>query len=332
MEIDYSVIIRTIGKADKKYQKLLDSINQLEPKPKEVIIVLPEGYDLPIQRLNSQIKERFIFCEKGMVNQRMVGINNCNTEYMLVCDDDVSFDYDFVQKLVQPLKDNLADFSIGPLLSFLPPKGIKSFINAMTSSAVETIFNKDMYVKVLRSSGWSYNRKIDTSIKKYYYTQSAAWTCFFARTSSMHNIHFDEEKWLDMNGYASMDDSVMFYKAWLMGYKTIMVSDAVYEHLDAKTSTRGISEKVVYASAFNQFIFWYRFIYETENNFFMKMLNIISFLYYKSTTEIYRYLNVLLKSKDKKELSISKQGFRDALKYIKSDEFKQLEKISVDIL
>ena len=332
MHINYSVIIRTMGKANEKYQKLLDSINKLEPKPQEVIIVLPEGYDLPKQRLNSGINERFIFCEKGMVNQRMVGINNCTTEYMLVCDDDISFNYDFVQKLVQPLNQNICDFSIGPLLSFLPPKGIKSIINNITSGAVETIFNRNMYVKVLRSSGWSYNRNINTKESRYYYTQSAAWTCFFAKTSSMHNIHFDEEKWLDMNGYASRDDMTMFYKAWLMGYKTVMVSDAIYEHLDAKTSTQGIKEKVIYSSSFNQLIFWYRFIYQVDTKFIMKCIDIISFLYYKSLTNVYMYLSILAKSKDKRVMTIRKKGFRDALKYIKSDEFKQLEKINVDIL
>ena len=40
--IDYSVIIRTTGNAHMKYRKLLDSISRLVPKPKEVIVVLPE--------------------------------------------------------------------------------------------------------------------------------------------------------------------------------------------------------------------------------------------------------------------------------------------------
>lgn len=50
MDIDYSVVIRTIGKAGEKYQKLLDSIAGLVPRPKAVIVVLPEGYDLPVTR------------------------------------------------------------------------------------------------------------------------------------------------------------------------------------------------------------------------------------------------------------------------------------------
>ena len=49
MTIDYSVIIRTIGKAGEKYQNLLNSIAALVPQPKEVIVVLPEGYDEPAE-------------------------------------------------------------------------------------------------------------------------------------------------------------------------------------------------------------------------------------------------------------------------------------------
>ena len=71
MNLDYSVIIRTTGKAGAKYQALLDSIAGLDPQPKEVIVVLPEGYALPSERLGW---ETFCFCPKGMVIQRLHGI------------------------------------------------------------------------------------------------------------------------------------------------------------------------------------------------------------------------------------------------------------------
>ena len=77
-EIDYSVIIRTIGKANEKYQKLLDSIAGLEPQPKEVIVVLPEGYALPEQQLGW---ETFYFSKKGMVAQRTYGLSVCKTKF-----------------------------------------------------------------------------------------------------------------------------------------------------------------------------------------------------------------------------------------------------------
>ena len=79
--IDYSVVIRTTGKAGAKYQGLLDSIAALEPQPREVIVVLPEGYALPTERLGW---ETFSFCPKGMVIQRLHGIAQCKTKYVLV--------------------------------------------------------------------------------------------------------------------------------------------------------------------------------------------------------------------------------------------------------
>ena len=41
---DYSVTIRTLGTAEDKYQRTLDSIATQSIQPKEVIIVLANGY------------------------------------------------------------------------------------------------------------------------------------------------------------------------------------------------------------------------------------------------------------------------------------------------
>ena len=71
IDIDYSVIIRTTGKANEKYQELLNSIRELIPAPKEVIVVLPEGFDIPNERLGY---ETYYFSPKGMVVQRLTGI------------------------------------------------------------------------------------------------------------------------------------------------------------------------------------------------------------------------------------------------------------------
>ena len=78
MSINYSVIIRTTGKAGEKYRKLLNSIAALQPQPKEVIVVLPEGYALPETKLGW---ETFYHCPKGMVTQRLHGIKMCKTAY-----------------------------------------------------------------------------------------------------------------------------------------------------------------------------------------------------------------------------------------------------------
>ena len=45
---DYSVTIRTLGTAEDKYQRTLDSIATQSIQPKEVIIVLANGYELSL--------------------------------------------------------------------------------------------------------------------------------------------------------------------------------------------------------------------------------------------------------------------------------------------
>ena len=105
--IDYSVIIRTTGKAGEKYRCLLQSISKLEPQPKEVIVVLPEGYSLPEEQLGW---EKFYFCPKGMVTQRMYGVEKCKTKYALNTDDDIAFEADFVKKLHEQVCNGMYGF------------------------------------------------------------------------------------------------------------------------------------------------------------------------------------------------------------------------------
>lgn len=78
--IDYSVIIRTTGKANTKYQRLLETIDQLEPQPKEIIVVLPEGNPLPEEKLG---KETYYYSPKGMVIQRMEELLNVRLDMRL---------------------------------------------------------------------------------------------------------------------------------------------------------------------------------------------------------------------------------------------------------
>ena len=103
----YSVTIRTLGKAGDKYAATLESIRKQSLQPEEVVIVIPDGYDLPKDRLGF---ERFVRCKKGMVNQRVVGINEMSSDFTLALDDDVEFNADFVKSLFDIQINNSADF------------------------------------------------------------------------------------------------------------------------------------------------------------------------------------------------------------------------------
>ena len=323
--IQYSVIIRTTGKAHEKYQKLLDSIAGLDPQPQEVIVVLPEGYDLPDERLGW---ETFYFSPKGMVRQRLEGVAACKTDYALICDDDVSFPPDFVEKLHAPVEAGLGFFSTAPLYSFLPDRGREALICTIMASAAPTLFHRrTRYITVLKSSGYSYNRRLDRSSGRYYESQSVAWTCFYADVHALRKLELNKETWLDAHGYSAMDDQTMFYKAWLMGMKTIVVSDAEYEHLDAKTSTRNNKPAVLYSRSFNRLVFWHRFIYLRQNKTCGRIQARLSFSYYIAMYFLWEYLNVLRGRLTNDDLQNSKKGYSEGKKYLKTEEYSHLQEI-----
>ena len=323
-KIDYSVIIRTTGNAHDKYQVLLDSIDALNNKPVEVIVVLPEGNDLPQEQLGY---EKYYFSSKGMVIQRLKGIEYCKTKYALVCDDDVVFNNDFVEKLYEPIAHRQASFSAAPLYSFLPPKGLNAILCTVMGSAVPTLFHrKDRYVSILKTSGYSYNRHLDIQ-KKYYETQSVAWTCFFADVSAFKALELEKEIWLDAHGYSALDDQTMFYKAWLMGYKTVVVPSAYYEHLDAKTSTRNNKPAALYSTTFNRVVFWHRFIYSQQNNFVFRGIARIAFFYRMQWMCLWDYIAVIRKKLTIDDYKILRKGYLDGWEYIQSKEYKALSTI-----
>ena len=325
MDIDYSVIIRTTGKAGEKYARLLASIDGLEPKPREVIVVLPEGYDLPAEHLGW---ETFYFSPKGMVIQRMAGIAKCATRYALICDDDVQFDPDFVQKLYAPVEKGLCSFSAGPLYSFLPPKGPNALLCTVMASAVPTLFHrKDRYVSVLKSSGYSYNRHLDAKKRMYYETQAVAWTCFFADVEALRSLDFEEETWLDAHGYSALDDQTMFYKAWLQGKKTIVVADALYDHLDGKTSTRNNKPAVLYSKTYNRVVFWHRFIYSRQNGWPGRIAARIAFAYRMRWMLAWDAVDVLRHRMNREDYAVVKQGYTDGWQYIRSQAYADLPEI-----
>lgn len=323
--IDYSVIIRTTGKAHEKYQRLLNSIDKLEPKPKEIIVVLPEGNEKPIETLGT---ETYYFSPKGMVIQRMTGIEECKTRYALVCDDDVEFSSDFVRKLYDPVKRGKYGFSAGPLYSFLPPRGLNGILCTIMASAAPSLFHRNRYVSILRSGGYSYNRHLKRN--RVYDTQSVAWTCFFADLKVMKYIDFEDETWLDSHGYSSLDDQTMFYKAWLRNIKTAVVTDAYYKHLDAKTSIKNNKKSTLFSLSFNRTIFWHRFIYSQQSNYFMKIYSLICFKYRAFWMLIFDVMDLVRKRITKEDFMIKREGASKAAEYIKSKEYDDLPPVKKD--
>ena len=65
--MEYTVVIRTLGKAGEKYQRMLDSLKAQTFQPKDIIVYIAEGYNIPKETIGT---ERYVYVKKGMVAQR----------------------------------------------------------------------------------------------------------------------------------------------------------------------------------------------------------------------------------------------------------------------
>lgn len=256
--LSYSIYIRTLGKGGEKYARLLNSIDSQRIKPKEVVVVLPYGYKPPKEKLGY---ERFAFCEKGMVKQRLFAINDATTSYILLLDDDVEFEPLFVEKIYHTMLLANADCCIAKMKNDAESQSkIKKLIYHLIGSTVYKNTHDQFFYKINLGGGNVVNTGYETS--KPVYSQTGHGSHCFAKTVALKDIHFEDELWLEESGYALPDDLVMFYKLHLNGHSIAVCLDTYFCHLNAACTNDGNRYlKIAQAKAGNYLIFWYRFIY-----------------------------------------------------------------------
>lgn len=320
-KFSYSVVIRTLGTAGDKYQQLLNSLIKQTIKPEKILVYIAEGYSIPKETIGW---EEYVYVKKGMVAQRALDYKEVKSEYILFLDDDLIFSANTVEKMFYLLMENKADV-ISPDIF---PNSNRSFISElfMTVSGRMRSRNNDNYwgYKVMRNSGYSYNRN---PIKDVYFSQTNAGACFLCSKKSFLSINFMEELWMDEQKYALGDDQVMYYKMYLSGLKLLTWYNHNFVHLDGgDNSNKNKRNKVIYSDFRFKTIFWHRFIYKPD---FSAISRLWSFL-----CILYALLFTLFISLIKFDFSIFKLKYyaiKDAINFIKSDEYRNLPQIKKQI-
>lgn len=320
--MEYSVVIRTLGRAGEYYQKTLDSLKDQSIPPSDVIVYIAEGYDLPSETIGT---ERYIAVPKGMVAQRSLDYNEVRTEYCLFLDDDVYLPPDAVEKMFNELVQYNAQV-ISPCTFANHKVPLKSkFLKSLTGKEVCRIWGNKWAFKVLRTAGFSYN---NNPYRPVYESQSNAGPCFFCRKEDFLNIAFQEELWLDKAPYALPEDQVMYYKMYKKGLKVLTTFDTGIVHLDAG-STIGQnperSAKLIFSEYRNKLIFWHRFIYLPEKSWALKIWSIMAILYAYGVQFFKHSVSYFLGKKS--EAKSFWRGCLSGLDYIKSEEYKKLPRI-----
>lgn len=317
--MEYTAVIRTLGKAGEKYQTLLESLLAQTVAPRNIIVYIAEGYDLPKETVGI---ERYVYVKKGMVAQRALPYDEVETEYILFLDDDLYFPCDGVEKLYETLlKENAVVVSPNVFENNKIP--IYDKIKGAFLGLILPLFNEERYAyKVLRGGGFSYNNNPRAAV---YESTTNAGPCFFCKKKDFLEIKFDEELWLDETFYALPEDQVMFYKMHLMGYKQLTVFNSGIIHLDAGSTNQGNPLKKInnlYSESRNKLIFWHRFIFLCETNLFFKIWSILCVTY----VYLIRIFMMLLKFQ-RRELDAWLSGMNSAFKYLKSEDYKKIPRI-----
>lgn len=314
--MEYSAVIRTLGKSGKFYQQTLDSLICQTVKPSAIIVYIAEGYPLPAETVGI---EQYVYVKKGMVAQRALPYDEVLTEYILFLDDDVYLPSDSVEKLFNEIKEHDGDV--------IAPNLFNNHIKSHTAKLRLTILGREVCrvyshrwgFKVLPTAGFSY---INHPTRPVYESQTNAGPCFLCRKRDFLKINYEEELWLDDTPYAFPDDQVMFYKMYLNGLKILTSYDSGIIHLDAGSSTGSKDRtcKVIYSEYRNKLIFWYRFIYSNEKNYIIRFWKLICFSY-SYGLQILNAIYKLMRGK-KEESDAFFYGIKNGLEFIKTLKLK----------
>lgn len=253
-----------------------------------------------------------------MVAQRALSYDEVGTEFILFLDDDVYLPETAVEQLYR----YLIDYDANIISPDVFPNAERSFLGKcqmMLSGRMIPRKDDDKWgYKVMRNSGYSYNNHPKPGV---YLSQTNAGPCFFCRKTDFLKIHFEDERWMDNLKYAQGDDQVMFYKMYLSGLKQLTWFGSGIKHLDAG-STMMSEEKekmLIYSDLRFKTIFWHRFIYKPDKNFFSKVLSLISIGYALGFT---LFISALKCNFD--ILKLKYKAIKEACQFINSKEYKNL--------
>lgn len=311
---EYSVAIRTLGKAGRLYEDLIRCLKNQTYPPKAIFVYLAEGYQQP----EAVADEIYITCPKGMVRQRALQYEEINTEYILFCDDDVYLPPHAIQELFDAMMKNRGD-CIAPNVFQHHKASLKNKIMAGLYSETLPSFFAKYAIRIRMSSHFSYVVRPQRVMP----TQSFAGICFLVKKALFLAVHFEDECWMDQFSYALGDDQLLAYKMYLAGYSLLTYFDSGIEHKDAKTGHVEDDRERLHSKYFLRYVIWYRSIYQTRISRMGKCRAIISYYCAWLWHFIVAFL-LWMARKKKQELGAAVSGLRDARRFVKSEEYLRL--------
>lgn len=317
--VKYSVAIRTLGKSGIAYETLINCLKAQTVQPQKIVVYLAEGYIPPRQVADEQI----VYCKKGMAHQRAMRYDEIDTELILLCDDDVYFSEDSVEKLLVALEKQNADCISANVFPNQDMRFRMKVAKAMLYGELPS-FSKKYAFRIRKSSNYSYCN----APKDIMESQSCAGPCMLIKKSVNNKLQYEDELWLDQFPYTSGQDQIFAYKLFRYGYKLCIHYAAGVIHLDAQTGHIKDEIQADFNKRKIRYIEWYRSIYEPAKNPYQKTLATVSYYIYWGWLFGLSILSFIL-GRNRFKIKNSIKALLDARKYVKSTEYINISKWEV---
>lgn len=316
--LNYSVAIRTLGKSGVAYETLIHCLKSQTIAPQKIVVYLAEGYVAPAKVADEVI----VFCKKGMAHQRALPYDEIETEYILLCDDDVYFAEDSVEKMFAALFAENADCVSANVFPNQDMRFRQKVLKGIFYGELPS-FSKRFAFRIRKNSNYSYCNNPRDVME----SQSCAGPCMLIRKSVNNSLDYQDELWLDQFPYTSGQDQIFAYKLYRYGYKLCIHYSAGVIHLDCKTGH--VKDEVL--ADFNKrkikYLEWYRSIYEPAGKL-QKILVSISYYVYWTWLFGLSLINIL-PGRRRYKISNSIKALSEARKHVKSPEFAAIPKWDV---
>ena len=259
----YSIAIRTLGTSGDKFVRELESIKRQTIQPEKVVIYIAEGYKRPEYTIG---KEEYVWVKKGMMYQRVLPYDEIDTPLIMLLDDDVELVDDSAEKMLAALVDYHLDcIAAVTFRNYLIPLSMKFYI-----AATNLVFPHWTWsVKIHSNGSFSYNNHITRDV---YLSQSASGPASLWKKNVFHDLHLEDELWLEQFGFPFGEDVVMFNKLYKNGYRLGMHYNCGVKHLNAQSSSSGFQRnpKKFHTRSMASLMIWYRTCYNLNGLLFFK--------------------------------------------------------------
>lgn len=315
----YSIAIRTLGTSGDKFVRELESIKRQTIQPEKVVIYIAEGYKRPEYTIG---KEEYVWVKKGMMYQRVLPYDEIDTPLIMLLDDDVELADDSAEKMLGALVDHHLDcIAAVTFRNYLIPLSKKFYI--AVTNLVFPHWSESWSVKIHSNGSFSYNNHITRDV---YLSQSASGPASLWKKNVFHDLHLEDELWLEQFGFPFGEDVVMFNKLYKNGYRLGMHYNCGVKHLNAQSSSSGFQRnpKKFHTRSMASLMIWYRTCYNLNGlPFFRKVWAVISFTF-KTLWLFLVHIGASVYLRSPKVLWYYSKGICDGLRLIHSSDYRQI--------